>query len=170
MLKECKGFYVDDDLNIYSPHGNLLKPYVGSDGYCQVQYRRPNGKAYHARVHRIYAELFIPNPNGYLYVNHKDSNKQNNALDNLEWCTNSENVKHGWHSGNRTHHNRTAVNVYMDDAFLGTYPSIREAAKAHHVDRHKVARILKGEIPNRYQPLSFEYAEGQTTTENVAAA
>ena len=103
-MKEYKGFLVDDYLNIYSKRtGLLLTPHLGSDGYMQVAYRDENQKTKHERVHTIYAHCFIPNPNNYKYVNHIDSDKTNYSLDNLEWCTNSYNVYHCWHSGNRTH-------------------------------------------------------------------
>lgn len=157
-MKEYKGFLVDDDLDIYSARGVKLKPFIGSDGYMQVEQRRNgNGPHYHVRVHRLFAELFIPNPNGYKYVNHIDSNKLNNSLDNLEWCTNSMNVKHGWDSGNRTHRNRTKVAVYKDGELLDICDSIRQVGERFRVDRHKVARILKGQYENHYE-YTFEYA------------
>ena len=55
------------------------------------------GKYYY--VHRIVAKLFIPNPDNLPYINHKDGNKSNNCVDNLEWCTRSENEKHAWRIG-----------------------------------------------------------------------
>lgn len=99
----------------------------------------------------------MPNPNGFKYVNHIDSNKLNNNPENLEWCTNSQNVYHGWHSGNRTHKNRTKVSVYLNDKLINTYPSIRQLSMDLQLDRHKVARILKGESNNCYK-YKFVYA------------
>ena len=48
----------------------------------------------HTHVHRLVAETFIPNPDGYKEVNHIDGNKQNNSVENLEWCSSSYNVRH----------------------------------------------------------------------------
>lgn len=157
-MEEYKGFLVDEDFNIYNKRtGRKLTPFKGRDGYMQVVRSNVDGSHYHLRVHRIFAELFIPNPNNYGYINHIDSDKTNNSLDNLEWCSNSQNVYHGWHSGNRTHKNNTAVEVYtLDGEFVNEYPSIRKLAEDLHVDRHKVARILKGELNNTYNYI-FKY-------------
>ena len=48
----------------------------------------------HYKVHRLVADAFIPNPNNYSQVNHKDENPLNNCVDNLEWCTNQYNAKY----------------------------------------------------------------------------
>lgn len=56
-------------------------------------------KPYHEAVHRAVAKAFIPNPENKPYVNHLDSDPYNNHAHNLEWCTNSENIKHGYHQG-----------------------------------------------------------------------
>lgn len=64
-------------------------------GYKQVQIMR-SGKRYTRYVHRLVAECFLEKPDGYDYINHKDGNKSNNSVSNLEWCTQSQNLLHAY--------------------------------------------------------------------------
>ena len=64
---------------------HVLKSVPNSEGYCLIRIRH-NGKTITCGVHRLVAQAFIPNPSGYEIVNHKDENRQNNAVSNLEWC------------------------------------------------------------------------------------
>lgn len=68
-------------------------------GYYQVRLGGRNGKT--VQIHRVLADAFVPNPNGYTVVNHKDGNKGNCSIDNLEWCTSSYNAKHAFDTGLR---------------------------------------------------------------------
>lgn len=58
-----------------------------------------NGNRCTKRVHRLVAEAFIPNPDNKPEVNHKDGNRHNNAVSNLEWVTKTENCRHAWDTG-----------------------------------------------------------------------
>lgn len=73
----------------------ILLPQLTWNGYFRVIFK--NNKKY--RVHRLVAEAFILNPLNLSQVNHIDGNKQNNCVDNLEWCTRSENIKHAYKKG-----------------------------------------------------------------------
>jgi hypothetical protein len=73
----------------------LLKTQKNRTGYVYVN---PT-TTYRKLVHRIVAQLFLDNPDGKVIVNHKDLNKLNNHVDNLEWVTNSENSKHANDNG-----------------------------------------------------------------------
>lgn len=83
--------------NIKSKRYNKpLKGFLSNCGYVRVQIGSPNNKHY---VHRIVAETFIEKIDGKSHVNHIDGNKQNNAVENLEWVTQSENDKHAYDTG-----------------------------------------------------------------------
>lgn len=70
----------------------LKKGYVVTDLY-------QDGKRETRRMSRLVAEAFIPNPDDKPEVNHKDGNKLNNNVSNLEWCTKKENCRHAWDNG-----------------------------------------------------------------------
>lgn len=74
--------------------GKVLTPVRNGNGYLRVN--MTNGKIRRlSDVHRLVASAFIPNPNGYPEVNHKDEDKDNNHVDNLEWCTEKYNTNYG---------------------------------------------------------------------------
>ena len=76
------------------PKEFILKSTLANNGYCQVTlYKDTKRKKY--LVHRLVAEAFIPNPDGLPHINHKDENPENNAADNLEWCTPLYNNRYG---------------------------------------------------------------------------
>ncbi len=77
--------------------GGNLKP-VYRKGYLTVTLRK-NGVSKIHSIHRLIATAFIPNPDNLPCVNHKDGNKLNNDLSNLEWCTYSHNNKHAYKTG-----------------------------------------------------------------------
>ena len=100
-----EGFYkVSNEGNVYSvgrKHaqgvkrgGRILKPSYDKDGYLRVNLCK-NGKQKTRFIHRLVAGAFVPNPNGYSEINHRDENKVNNYANNLEWCTREHNVNHG---------------------------------------------------------------------------
>lgn len=87
--KVCTRYYCD----------KILKPAV-TDGYLEVNLVE-GAKSSYLRVHRLVAEAFISNPDNLPDVNHKDGNKKNNVVENLEWCTHIENVQHAIRTGLR---------------------------------------------------------------------
>lgn len=83
-----------------SDTGKILKPGTNAKGYYIVSLYR-DGKPHTKKVHRLVAEAFNNIEHKGLEVNHKDGNKSNNSIDNLEWCTGSENILHAYASGLR---------------------------------------------------------------------
>ena len=71
----------------------ILKCCVKPNGYLRVSFRVGNKSKYYM-IHRLVGIAFIPNNKNKPQINHKDKNRQNNRIDNLEWCTSLENVHH----------------------------------------------------------------------------
>jgi hypothetical protein len=77
----------------------ILKPSLTGNGYPAVIIHFPNKETKCQKIHKLVASAFIKNPDNKPQVNHKDGNKLNNHIDNLEWSTPSENNKHAWQNG-----------------------------------------------------------------------
>lgn len=93
-IKGHTGYFIDTNGVIYNSHGKIIKPRIRkSTGYYAVVLYKPKKSHY---VHRLIAEHFIDNPNNKNQVNHKDGDKSNNTIDNLEWVTHSENELHSY--------------------------------------------------------------------------
>lgn len=100
-VKGFLGLYeVDTDGNVYSivhdahRRKRVLKQYPNERGYMKVNLYDSDGKCKKKYVHRLVAEAFIDNPLNKPNVNHIDANVKNNSVNNLEWCTQSENILH----------------------------------------------------------------------------
>ena len=83
----------DVNLRDYIDKETMLNPTDNGKGYLIIGLRKDKERKSHY-IHRLVAQAFIDNPNNYGYVNHIDYNKKNNAVSNLEWCTQKNNVMH----------------------------------------------------------------------------
>jgi len=71
--------------------GKMLKVSISNEGYCSLNLRK-NNKRHAVYLHRVIAKAFIPNPDNKAFIDHRDHNPGNNNIDNLSWCTQSENM------------------------------------------------------------------------------
>jgi hypothetical protein len=101
--------------------GNVLKPQMTSKGYQVVRLYNKNGDKL-LKVHRLVAQAFIDNPDNLPQVNHKDENKTNNSVSNLEWCDNRYNATYG-NAKKKISHKVRCVETGI------IYESIREAIR-----------------------------------------
>lgn len=138
--------------------GRVLGHYANSAGYKLVRLSdQSNGLRECARVHRLVAEAFIPNPESKPEVNHIDGNKYNSSLNNLEWVTSKENRIHAWRTGlrNRSHlpvkNGESNVNSKLSDEKVIEMLSLRNQgvsykrlAKHFDVSKKTVIDAVKG--------------------------
>lgn len=95
VLGRKDGYWVDPKGRIWSEKSNkYLKPCYNKWGYAYVDLCNNRHKS-RVFIHQIVAKMFIPNPNNLPQINHKDEDKTNNHVENLEWCTASYNNSYG---------------------------------------------------------------------------
>ena len=131
--KQFGRYQVTRDGKVYGIDGNRMKTQIDKDGYETVALRADNRKKYVIKVHRLVATRYIPAPAPSFTVNHKDGNKLNNDVNNLEWLSNADNLKHSWRCLNRKHFTKRIENSKGE-----VFDSAKEAAQKYGV---KIAAI-----------------------------
>ena len=129
-----------------------------SRGYPAVTIIDDNGQ-HTKNVHRLVAETFIPNPEHKRTVNHKDGNKSNNHISNLEWNTLSENVTHAYANGLKQRPDnagspKRAVRIVETGE---VFESIGECARSINGDQAHICNCLSGRY-HTHKGFHFEYA------------
>lgn len=142
VVKFGELYLIYSDGRIWSnTKGSFISTWVGNKGYLMI-------KAYGRTrtVHRIIAECFIPNEHGLKTVNHKNGNRLDNRVENLEWCSYAENNLHSWNM------NRDDRSKKIKDSQTG---SKNNQAK---LTEEQVREIRRDYIPNTYG-LRAQFAE-----------
>jgi len=98
VLKDFPNYSITKDGVVKNNKRESILGVYDSMGYPSVNLSK-NGKHCSVRLHRLIAETFIDNPESKPQVNHKDGNKLNYSISNLEWVTRSENVRHAFENG-----------------------------------------------------------------------
>lgn len=128
------------------------RSFIKKPTYLQGSYPRVglqvNGKLVMKFVHRIVAEAFIPNPNNYPIVNHKDEDKNNFTASNLEWCDYSYNTSYSNKGIDRrigkekVSNSRTILKLTLDGIEVGRYEGAKEACEKNGYKRGRLDSIL----------------------------
>lgn len=115
-------------------------------GYVRVSLLKKS-KVKHFFLHRLVAEAFIPNPNNLPFINHKDENKLNNRVDNLEWCTASYNNNYGSIKQKISEKKGVPViQLTLDGKFVARYKSLREAAAKTGAQLSSISAVCLGKL------------------------
>ena len=142
-------YLASKDGRIFSKnYGNTgkIKPLIGKtdkDGYTELLIRTDDGKRKYVRKHRLIAITFIPNPDNLPQVNHKNGNVADCDESNLEWCTQSDNIKHshrqlGW--------DKSMPIVQLDNGgnIIARFTSTYEAEEITGIKHQNIWACLKG--------------------------
>ena len=124
----------------------MLKPDISNCGYLRVRLYGKN-ECRRFSIHRLVAEAFIDNPENKPEVNHLDGNKTNNNVENLEWATSKENMRHsillgkvmpkyGKHKGSKP-----VVQLSIDGSYIAEFSSCSEAADKTNSNKHHIANV-----------------------------
>ncbi len=126
--------YVQDRFGIKAPYRipeKILKPKHKRGGYLQVNLSM-HGRAHPYSIHRMVAEAFIPNPDHLPTVNHKNEDKTDNRVENLEWCSQAYNNEYGTRTERSQMNQKQRRNVRMlslDGEILRIFPTCFSAAR-----------------------------------------
>ena len=137
----------------------FLAQSITNNGYLRVcLYTKDGCQKKMELVHRLVAITFLDNPDGLPQVNHKDENKQNNHVENLEWCIAKENANYGTRNERigKTH----GKSVYCIENNT-VYPSAMAAARELHIDNSHIGKVCRGEEKD-CQGYHFKYASEVT--------
>lgn len=125
----------------------FLKPIAIKTGYLQVNLHKGKECSHHY-IHRLVAMAYLPNPENLPQVNHKDENKTNNCLQNLEWCDAKYNLNYGTHNEKVSKKLKIPILQYdLNGNFIREWPSATDVGK--EVQRH-ICECLKGKLKSAY--------------------
>ena len=129
----------------------IMKPALDRGGYLKICLTDFNHKKHTIKIHRLVAENFLENTKNKGQVNHIDGNKLNNRVDNLEWCTQSENMQHAFKNnlihrgkGKESHRARAVCQYSLDGKFIKRWDCIADAERELKLRKNNISTCCRG--------------------------
>lgn len=149
-------YYVSNTGEIF----RKLSPYRDSNGYMifKDKYKK------HHLIHRLVAKLFLPYTSecDTLEINHKDGNRANNNVDNLEWVTHSENIRYSYENlGQTPVRNYVECSLFHNNIYIGDFESKRAACRYAAKRGAKYSMINKHNKHNGWEIRCIDYPVGE---------
>ena len=120
----------------YKVSEKILKGRDDGHGYLYVKLYNKDGKGNPCRINRLVAQAFIPNPENLPQVNHKNEDKTDNRVENLEWCTNQYNVEYS--------QAKSVIGINKISGLILEFPSAYEAKRQTGINHGNICSCLKG--------------------------
>ena len=142
----CSDEYeVDDEGNVYSKNGNILKYSINTKGHCIINLMI-NGERKGMHVHTAVMKSFCPTDDPTLQVNHKNGIKTDNRLENLEWVTAKENVRHAIKvlGYDKKYKGQLIKGIHTEAGEEVIFPSHQEAAEALGCNKSRIGNVISG--------------------------
>ena len=133
---------ISSEKGTYFKKGRILKQCNHHGGYLHVGVSI-DGKQVTKLVHRLVAQTFLPNPNGFPMVNHRDCNRKNNHVENLEFCTASYNRRYQEKFGKSSSKPIFAINLATLE--VSRFPSQGEASRELKIAQGNIGSVIRGE-------------------------
>lgn len=158
QIKNVENFLIHKDGRIYNAKRKIfMKPRLDK-GYVGIMLNEKNYP-----IHRLVAIQFIPNPDNKELVSHKDGNKMNNHVDNLEWTTRSENVQHAYDTDLNT--NYKSIHMYeLSGKYIKTFKTIADACRELNLDCSTISRCCQGKTKYAYNYI-WKFASEHDTND-----
>ena len=141
----------------YTLKEQILKPRKSNTNYLQVGLVK-NKKQKHFSIHKLVANAFIENPNNYKIINHKDSNIENNNVENLEWCTQSYNIQYAYNNKTKTPPNMRKILQLDNEIIINEFTSMMEAQRITGIKYENISKCCRN-LRNKAGGYKWAYAE-----------
>ena len=168
-IEECEGYQVSNlgrirsvDRVLYAGNrwggvtarrykGKLITTFAYPNGYMAFVYRKHHKTIKNFLIHRLVAQAFIPNPENLPQINHKNEKRDDNRVDNLEWCTDAYNKIYNNRAKRVAIANGKPIEqLSMDGHIIREFPSIREAARFVNGDMKSIRMCCKKDTMTHY--------------------